>query len=561
MKRTLLYALAVSAVVSTSCAQAHFIWLVPETSQDGTSVINVYFGEDATDDGTEFLSRLQGIKLHRVTGSEAATELIPSLSDSGLSATADLSGNTVVVTSHDLGVMDRGDSVFRLKYYAKAGPVVTDSAWKKAATTDDVRLDIVPSWKDGKVRIKVRFDEKPVAGAQVKAARPGMEDFEGETNDKGVAVFPIAEGGVHSIRVRHIETAPGELKGKKYPETRHYSTLAVSIPASGPSAAATTSLQPLPQPVTSFGAAVVKDSLYMYGGHTGSAHSYSKQEQSNHLTRLDLKSGQWSTIIDGPHLQGLALVTYQGKLYRVGGFTAQNAEGEDHDLWSQDNVACFDPTKDAWEDLPPLPERRSSHDAAVVDGSIYVVGGWAMGGEKEHQWHTTGWKMDLTAKELRWEAIAAPPFQRRALALAAHEGRLYVVGGMQKDGGPTTAVGIYDPKSNSWSEGPSLVVKADPEPKDGEKKSRRSMSSGRMAGFGASAFATGGSLYVTTVQGNLQQLSPDGSKWEIAASDLTPRFFHRLLPLDDGHLIVVGGSNMSIGKFDEVEVISVRRGT
>ena len=97
--------------------------------------------------------------------------------------------------------------------------------------------------------------------------------------------------------------------------------------------------------------------------------------------------------------------------------------------------------------------------------------------------------MDLTVEPKKWEAIAEPPFQRRALALAAHCGKLYAVGGMQNESGPTTAVAIYDPARNKWSEGPELCVKAVPKPKDGEKQALRGMSSGAMTGFGASAFA------------------------------------------------------------------------
>jgi N-acetylneuraminic acid mutarotase len=322
-------------------------------------------------------------------------------------------------------------------------------------------------------------------------------------------------------------------------------------------------LEPLPQPVTSFGAAVLNDSLYMYGGHTGSAHSYSQKEQSNELTRLNLKTGQWETVIDGPHLQGLALVAHGGKLYRIGGFTAMNAEGEDHNLQSQNLAVCFDPATDRWSELPALPERRSSHDAAVVGDSIYVVGGWALSGEGDSHWHDTAWKLDLSKKPLRWQPIASPPFKRRALATAAHDGKLYAVGGMQDKGGPTTAVAVYDPATNEWSEGPSLFVKSEPkaEPKKGAKNPGRRMSSGSMAGFGASAFATGGSLYVTTVQGNLQRLSKDGAKWEVVSPDVSPRFFHRLLSMSDKQLIVVGGSNMSSGKFEEVEVLNVDGGT
>lgn len=558
MKRLII--LAAFALVSVP-VQAHFVWLVPSIDKDGSSTIHVRFGEDADDDGTEYLSRLKGIVLHQVSGKRDASVLKVESSDSGITSTTKFDDQTVVVTSHDLGVLDRGDSKFRLQYYSKAGPSVQSPAWRKARSADDLRLDVVPFLKNGKLRLKVLFDEELVAGVEVKAARPGMDDFEGQTNANGMVIIPFTEGGVHSVRARHVEKVAGEIDGKSYPETRHYCTVAIDLPAADSTAAAAAiSLQDLPRPVTSFGAAVVGKSLYMYGGHTGGAHSYSKQEQSNELTKLDLKTGQWSSVISGPHLQGLALVTHGGKLYRIGGFTAENAEGEDHKLVSQNSVAAFDPSANSWTELPALPECRSSHDAAVVGDELFVVGGWCMSDDQETEWHSTAWKMDVTANKLEWTPIADPGFKRRAVALAAHDNKLYVVGGMQDEGGPTTAVAVYDPRSDKWSEGPSLFVKPAPEVKEGEKP-QRSMSGGKMAGFGASAFDTGGSLYVTTVQGNLQRLSADGSKWEVVKDNITPRFFHRLLPYSKQKLIVVGGSNMSIGKFEEVEVIKVGAGS
>ena len=116
----------------------------------------------------------------------------------------------------------------------------------------------------------------------------------------------------------------------------------------------------------------------------------------------------------------------------------------------------------------------------------------------------------------------------------------------------------------SGDAGRALVVKEESRSElDSEKArdGRGNMSDGMMTGFGASAFATGGHLYVTTVQGTLQRLSDDASKWESIAPTPTGRFFHRLLPLDDQHLIVVGGSNMSVGKYEEVEILSTQSGS
>jgi len=534
---------------------AHFIWLVP-AGEAGNPVISVRFGEDASDDSPEYLSFVKGMAISMVKGDQKAVPLKVETTDEAVFVRANEVEDTLFLATHDLGVMDRGDKVFRLEYYAKAGPEAGSTVWQQTDCRDDIALDIVPSLAGDKVSLTVCFNEQPVEGAQVIVARPESDDVEATTDANGQVTFATAGSGVYSVRARHVEAKAGEYKGKAYPETRYYCTIALDVSA----AVSAVALENLPQPVTSFGAAILQDAMYLYGGHTGSAHSYSKQEQSNELTRLDLKTGKWSTVIDGPHLQGLALVTDGKALYRVGGLTAMNAEGEDHNLQSQNCVARFDPEAGTWTDLPPLPECRSSHDAAVVGNTLYVAGGWQMA-DGDSQWHSTAWKMDLSRDELKWEPIAAPPFRRRAVALAAHNDKLYVVGGMTEDDGPTTAVSIYAPAADTWADGPSLLVQSDKEAKDDDKPGRGGMSSGAMAGFGASAFATGGSLYVTTVQGLLQQLSEDGKSWDIVSSEVTPRFFHRLLPLDEEHLITVGGANMSIGKFDEVEVIAVRPGT
>jgi hypothetical protein len=79
-----------------------------------------------------------------------------------------------------------------------------------------------------------------------------------------------------------------------------------------------------------------------------------------------------------------------------------------------------------------------------------------------------------------------------------------------------------------------------------------------LAGFGCAAFATGGRLYASTIEGDLLRLSKDGSKWEMVRQLEPARFFHRMLPLDDERLLILGGANMSIGKFDQVNVVEVK---
>ena len=297
---------------------------------------------------------------------------------------------------------------------------------------------------------------------------------------------------------------------------------------------------PIPQTVTSFGAAIAGDSLYLYGGHSGRAHEYYAEAQGKTLWRLDLSRPEaWESLGDGPGLQGLAMVAHDGKLYRIGGFTAKNSDGEKEDLWSQAGVASFDPATDEWKELPPLPEPRSSFDAAVLGDKIYVVGGWTMRGDTDAQWLQTAHVLDLGQEPLAWDSLPPAPFERRALSVAAHDGKIYVLGGMQRVGGPTTRVDIFDPETRAWSRGPGLQ-------------------GGAMDGFGSSAFAVGNQLFVTTYSGSIQRLDEDADSWQVLGQLDRQRFFHRLLPLSDNELIAVGGASMSDGNFETLEVIRVR---
>ncbi len=442
----------------------------------------------------------------------------------------------------DFGVIERGGKTFLLRYFAKTGPDVSRRAWKIKAEKP-LELDLVPERQGDQIAVKVLWQGRPAPGAEYNVARPGKDDAQGKTDENGTFTFQPGEAGLHSIRVKLVEAKTGQHAGKDYAEIRNYVTLALPVGETTSSATAVKTKSPfpdIPELVTSFGAAIADGQLYSYGGHTGRAHSYSTKEQGNVLRRLKLDGrSKWETLAKGPHLQGLALVAHKGNVYRIGGFTAKNAEGEDHDLWSQGSVAKFDSKTNQWQKMSALPEPRSSFDAAVLNDAIYVIGGWQLLGEAEHKWHKTAWKLDFSEDKPEWKPLPNPPFQRRALSVAAYQGKIYAIGGMREEGGPTTRVDVFDPQTQTWSEAGKL---------QGEEP---------ITGFGSSAFATGGALYVSTIKGTLQKLNQAGDKWEIVQETPTARFFHRMLPLDEHRLLMVGGANMSVGKFAELEILHV----
>ena len=295
----------------------------------------------------------------------------------------------------------------------------------------------------------------------------------------------------------------------------------------------------LPQAITSFGAALLDGAMYVYGGHHGQAHHYSQVGQSGDLLRLSLNDpSAWEVVSTGPKLQGLALVAHNDKLYRVGGFTARNTEDEEQDLWSVADFASFDPAANTWQELPAMPGPRSSFDAVVADDVLYVMGGWAMQGDKETEWLDEACMVDLAKTPLEWKPLPKPPFRRRALSLGTAGGAIYAIGGMQPDGEVTTRTAVYDPTTGAWTEGPKL-------PGDD------------MEGFGTACFPAADRLYVSTAAGKVFCLSDDRESWQLAGELEVGRFFHRMLPVDSKHLAMLGGANMKEGRFSRVELFEV----
>ena len=82
----------------------------------------------------------------------------------------------------------------------------------------------------------------------------------------------------------------------------------------------------LPEAVTSFGASRDEKFLYVYGGHVGDAHVYSKETHSKSFVRLNLKSKKkiWEKLPFNDPLQGFGMAAYKGRVFISGGSQATN---------------------------------------------------------------------------------------------------------------------------------------------------------------------------------------------------------------------------------------------
>lgn len=293
----------------------------------------------------------------------------------------------------------------------------------------------------------------------------------------------------------------------------------------------------MPEAVTSFGAVAHEGWLYVFGGHKGERHAYSVATVSGAFHRLRLASDEsWEMLPSVEPAQGVALAAHGSHVYRPGGMAPHNAPGEPGNLHSQASVHRYDLGRQAWEAVVPLPDPRSSHDTVVLGDTLYVGGGWTLrGAANQGEWRDTLLALKLRVATPRWESVKQP-FRRRALAMAALEHRLYFLGGIDGAGDTLRAVDIFDTRSGSWTHGPDLPA-------------------GPMNGFGGSAVAQNGRIYFSALSGDLYELHPDASAWNVAATLRHPRFFHRLLPVGPTQLIAIGGEGGE-GKRRDLELLT-----
>lgn len=300
----------------------------------------------------------------------------------------------------------------------------------------------------------------------------------------------------------------------------------------------------LPEAISSFGAAADGEHIYVFSGHIGRIPGNSSTGLSPHFARLKLSDPQakWESLAMHQPSQSPGLVAWKGAIYRVGGLSFTNGEGEDTAFNSLATFAKYNPSTNKWKELPPLPEPRSSHDAAVVGDKLYVVGGWNLQGSSSMgaPWHDQALVFDLTKEDGQWQKIAEPPFQTRAVAAIGHAGKLWVLGGMQSTNATTREVHIYDPAANTWSKGPDVAGR------DG------------LAGFAISAVSANGKLYFNGSEGIIYALKEDGLGWEPVQRLLIPRSFHRLLPAGEQGLIAIAGVARGGGYLGNVEVVKTR---
>jgi N-acetylneuraminic acid mutarotase len=168
--------------------------------------------------------------------------------------------------------------------------------------------------------------------------------------------------------------------------------------------------------------------------------------------------GVWRTATPAPTKRTeVAAATLNDKIYVVGGFE-QPGFGNMLNLAITSSLEEYDPSTDRWTSRTPMPVGLHHVGMGVAGGKLYVIGGYKQSGLSVWKPVATVYAYDPATDT--WAERAPMPTPRGALSVTEHDGKLYAIGGYDRQAN-SAAVEVYDPGRNTWAERAPLPTPRD----------------------------------------------------------------------------------------------------
>jgi N-acetylneuraminic acid mutarotase len=213
------------------------------------------------------------------------------------------------------------------------------------------------------------------------------------------------------------------------------------------------------------------------------------------------------------HLMSTA---YNGRLYVFGG--AQSGSGQ-----ATRTTWVYDPAKDTWTVLAPMPEARAAGAAVALGDYLYVIGGVG----------STQALLRYDPAANTWKTLAALKAAREHTAAVALDGKIYALAGRWNNA-ILTSVEIYEPEKDSWTPGTAM--------NEGRSGFGAAILDGKIVVAGGEVFSASGASALTSAE----IYDPDTEKW-IFLPPMPVGVHGNPVASYEGEIFVLGGSDRAAG--------------
>ena len=179
----------------------------------------------------------------------------------------------------------------------------------------------------------------------------------------------------------------------------------------------------------------------------------------------------WELITQLPtEREGFATAVVENKVYLIGGSLYEDVilgNPIDRGPWGLSTVEEYDTQTNLWRRRADMPTPRTTARAAVVDGIIYVFGGYS--GKDNKIWNM---KLPVAVeaynpKNDSWTRKKDMPVSRISFELGVVAGRVYLIGGSTGVGAEHDIamgrVDVYNPATDMWGKARNMPTRRDPE--------------------------------------------------------------------------------------------------
>lgn len=199
-----------------------------------------------------------------------------------------------------------------------------------------------------------------------------------------------------------------------------------------------TALAPMPVAESGAKAVYLNGKIYVPGGLSAKNQLLVRQQV------YDIGSNTWEQAADVPAtITNYAATSDEARgVYYVTGGTAAGSLTA-----TVGKVRSFDPVTNTWTEMSPMNEARYGHEAALIDGRLFVTGGSGAAGVM-----TSGEVYDFNTGQ--WIAIAplnhARVFAQSAIGKDTEGNPLWFLIGGWDQSNPLPGIEVYDVRHNRW---------------------------------------------------------------------------------------------------------------
>ena len=173
----------------------------------------------------------------------------------------------------------------------------------------------------------------------------------------------------------------------------------------------------------------------------------------------NIAAKKWEVVSELPtRRSAFSTAVVDGKIYLIGGLLFEHEKG----TFGLSTVEVYDPKNNSWQRLADMPTPRLQAGAAVVDGKIYVVGGYSVIDRHMKILKVVEVYDPQTDTWVRKQDMSIP---RRQFGIGVVAGKIYAIGGENffdfEKPQRLDQMEVYDPVSDTWVKRADLPTRRD----------------------------------------------------------------------------------------------------